>query len=136
MIQSVMDWLTVDHLTLALVVMLAAERLLRRIAPLTATRRDDELLEQIDRARAWVREYAPLIVGIVEDLAATGRIPAAAKAREYLARLEAEWAAAHPGQPLPPQASAEARLIAAGIAAQLPHASDRPADPRPGPGSR
>lgn len=129
------EYLTADNLTLAVVLLLAMERIIRRLAPMTTTTRDDELVAGIDRARAWVREYAPLIVGIVEDLAATGKIPAAAKAAEYLSRLEAEWSKANPGQPLPPPVASEARLIAAGIAATLPH-SGQQADPQPGPGSK
>jgi maltose-binding protein MalE len=125
-----------DYIVTALVLLLAAERILRRVAPLTATTRDDEAVAQIDRAREWVRTHAPLVVAIIEDLAMTGRIPAAEKAKAYWQRIEAEYMKAHNGASMPQQAAAEAKLMADGIAAMLPHRSGQaPTDPRQGPAS-
>jgi hypothetical protein len=128
-----MEYLTAENLTLALVVVLALEKILARIAPKTSNTVDDDVLAKIQAGKNWVRTYAPLISGIVEDLAGTGNFPKVAKGAEFMRRLEAEWNRANPGTPLPEPARAEANLIGAAAAAIFPHA-EKPADSIPAPG--
>jgi hypothetical protein len=123
-----MSFLTWDNFIEVCVLLLTLERFLVRIAPLTETKKDDELVATLKQAREWVQTYSPLIFGIVEDLAATGKIPAARKAWEYLERLRHEWSKMNPGKPLPEAAEIDAKLIASGLAASTPHGN-----PTPGP---
>jgi len=126
-----MQYLTAENATLTLVILLALEKILRRIAPTTATTRDDGWVADIDRAKAWAMTNAPLLWGIVEDLAGTGLFPKAQKAQEFGRRLLDEWQKAHPGKPLPDEAKAAADLVARGLSA-ADHFTPKP-DPQPGP---
>lgn len=123
-----LEYLTPQHLIAFFTFLLALDKLAHRIAPLTATTKDDEILAKIDKAKDWIGTYAPIVFAIVEDLGATGKIQYAQKAAEFLNRLKVEWFQAHPGEELPKEAEAQARLIAAGLAASLPHSN-----PQPGP---
>ena len=120
------EYLTPENLTMILVVILAMEKILARIAPMTKTTVDDDAVKLVERGKAWVRTYAPLIAGIVEDLAETGNFPKVAKSAEFFRRLEAEWNRANPGNPLPEPARAEANLIGAAAAAIFPHTPPAP----------
>ncbi len=125
------QYLTVENISLVILVYLALEKILRRIAPATAMTQDDALVASLDRARAWVAANAPLLWGIVEDLAGTGLFPKAQKAQEFGRRLLDEWQKAHPGKPLPDEAKAAAELVARGLSA-ADHFTPKP-DPQPGP---
>jgi hypothetical protein len=115
------QYLTTENLIFLGMILLLLERILEKIAPLTATKVDDAVLDVIKEQKTWIRSYAPLISGIVEDLAKSGMFPKVAKADEYWRKLEAEWARVHPGVPMPPEIRAEADLIGKGAAAAYPH---------------
>jgi len=125
-------------LTMICVALLVIERIIRTVAPLTATTADDKAVAAIDSARAWSLQQAPHIWAVVEQMAAIGAIPKAQKAAEFLLRLKAAYAAAV-GTALPAAAIAEAQTVAAGLSAgaKLPTVSEAvPVNPQPAPVSR
>lgn len=127
-------------LTMILVVLLVLERIIRAVAPMTATTVDDQAVAMIDQARSWSLQQAPHIWAIVEQLASVGSIPKIQKSAEFLLRLKAAYAAAT-GKMLPEAAAAEAQTVAAGLSAgaKLPIQSVSeviPANPQPAPASR
>lgn len=108
--------MSVENLTLAITLLLLAERILRAVAPMTATTIDDEAVKGIDKAREWARTMAPAIYAVVEQLAASGKIAKAEKAQVFLNHLEEAYHRVE-GAPLPAQAHAEAEIVAKGLAA-------------------
>jgi len=105
-----------NTMILIIVALLALEKIVRAVAPLTATTADDKALAAIDSARAWSLQQAPHIWAVIEQLAAIGAIPKAQKAAEFLLRLKAAYTAAV-GKAIPEAALAEAQTVAAGLSA-------------------
>lgn len=126
----------IQTLTLIFVVLLVLEKIARAVAPMTATKVDDQAVVMIDQARGWSLQQAPHIWAVVEQLAAVGSIPKVQKAAEFMLRLKSAYAAAT-GQVLPEAAAAEAQTVAAGLSAgaKLP-AQVMPVNPQPAPASR
>lgn len=120
------EHVTVENVALMLSLGLFIDRVLRRVAQTTGWRGDDRLVEEIDRAKAWVARFAPLLWGIIEDASKTGAFPKAEKARRYGERLAEEWRKSNPRLPMPAEAAAEATLVAQGLSAL----SKAPSDPR------
>ena len=119
--------LTTENITLLLTLLLIAERVLRAVAPATQTTVDDEAVKGIDKAREWARTMAPAIYAVVEQLAATGKIAKAEKAKVFLNQLAEAYHRVE-GAALPDQAHAEAEVLAKGLAA-----ADKLAAPAPKP---
>jgi hypothetical protein len=126
-----LEYLTADRVSAFFLFLISLDKILRRVAPVTGTKADDDLVVKIDKAKKWAGDFGPLLFGIVEDLANVGKLAPAKKAEEFLSRLHLEWMRANPGEALPLEAEAEAKLIAAGMAAAVPHK-----DPTPGPVSK
>lgn len=108
--------MSIENLTLAITLLLLADRILRTLAPITATPLDDEAVKAVDKAKDWARTMSPAIYAIVEQLAATGKIPKADKAQAFFVEL-AEAYRRSTGNSLPAQAHAEAEILAKGLAA-------------------
>ena len=129
-----------NTMILIFVVLLVLEKVIRAVAPTTATKADDQAVAAIDSARAWSLQQAPHIWAVVEQAAAIGAIPKVQKAAEFLIRLKSAYAAAV-GKSLPEAALAEAQTVAAGLSAgaKLPIQSVAevvPVNPQPAPVSR
>lgn len=110
------DWMTTDNVTLALVVLMVLERILRAVAPRTETKIDDRILAGFDDARDWAEDMAPHLWAIVEALAAQGAIPKAQKAALFGMQLKETYHKAT-GKLLPDGAVAQAETVAAGLSA-------------------
>lgn len=135
------EWMTTDNVTLALVVLMVLERIVRAIAPKTETKIDDRIIASLDDARDWAEDMAPHLWAIVETMAAQGAIPKARKAALFGMQMKEAYHKAT-GKMLPEGAIATAETVAAGISAAdklgrltgTPTASGNP-DPQPGPAS-
>lgn len=111
-----MNYLTTENITFVLTMLLVAERIVRAIAPITKTDLDDRAIREIDKAKEWGRSVAPAIYAIVEGLAASGKIPKAEKAKEFISEISEAYTRAN-GSTMPVQAIADAQTVARGLAA-------------------
>jgi hypothetical protein len=127
-----MDQLTPTNIVLALVLLEMAVRLLRSIAPKTATKADDEALAGLDVAIGWAHAAAPHLWAIVEAAAAQGAIPKAQKAAQFALMIKAEYQR-QSGKALPAAAEAAAQLAAQGLSASEKLARSVPASDVPVP---
>lgn len=117
-----MQYLTIENITTLFTVFLVLETAVRKVWP------DNKYSASIERGKAWVRQYAPVVVALTEELAKTGVIPKASKALEYMHKLDLEWFKAHPDQPtMPATVRAEAMLIGEAAKVTMPHVG--PDDP-------
>ena len=112
-----MDWL--DIVVKIVVALLAVERIIRAIAPLTKSTFDDRIVDGLSSARKWVHRVAPHLWAVVEALTQTGIIKggSAAKAKEFRERLEKAYAMAYAGEKLPTVVAEEGGIVAAGLSA-------------------
>lgn len=70
--------------------------LLKVIAPMTQTTKDDALVEGVSRAKSWIEQKAPVVWGLVEVAAKTGSLPAGVgKAIYFVEILRKAYAEAH-----------------------------------------
>lgn len=111
-----LQYLNSGDVALVVALVLAGEKILRVMAPITKTTLDDEAVKRIDRARAWAKEVAPVIYTIIEQAAEVGKIAKHNKATEFAAELEKAYARIEGGM-LPVQALVEADIVARGMAA-------------------
>lgn len=106
---------TTEHLVSFITGGIALVGLLRVVAPLTKTTKDDEALAAIDRGRVWISTKAPILWASVEVAAKIGSLPASvSKAVYFLELLKKSWAEAHESQ-LPKDLENIAQRIAAEI---------------------
>jgi type II secretory pathway component PulM len=84
-----MEHLTTGNIALLFVVVYS---LLKLVAPVTRTTKDDKVLAAIESARGWVQENAPDFWAIVEAHAQTGSLSGAAnKLQAFLNALNAAY---------------------------------------------
>ena len=127
------EYLTPANIALVLSLLLALESAWAKLYP------TGKIATTVENGKTWIRTYAPIVSALVEELANTGVIPKDSKAREYVSKLEYEWAKAHPTTPMPAEAKAEALLIGEAAKVAFPHAQEpavpAPANPPPAPAS-
>jgi hypothetical protein len=133
------DWMTTDNLTLALVVLMTLERIIRALAPKTATTLDDKFIGGLDDARGWAADMAPHLWAVVETLAMSGAIPKAQKTALFALKIREAYQKAT-GKLLSDGAVITAETVAAGLSAadkldRLPTVTEggKPANPPAGP---
>jgi lysyl-tRNA synthetase class I len=110
------EYLNAANLALAVSLALAFERVLRAVAPITKTEFDDNLVREIDKAREWARDKAPVFYTVVEQAQEIGKILSKDKTKAFDAGIAQAFEATH-GKPLPVQALREAQIVAMGLAA-------------------
>jgi hypothetical protein len=135
------EWMTGQNLTTVVVVLLALWEAFKAIAPKTATKIDDNIVDAVGDAKEWARGSSPHAWAIAELLAAQGAIPKAQKSAAFALKLREAYIEAT-GKVLPDKALKEAELVAAGLSASdklnrlpAPSAIAIPSDPQPGPAS-
>lgn len=80
--------INMNHVGAAITILFALYGALKAVAPRTATKADDNLVEAIERAKVWVEKLAPHVWAVVEVLAAEGKLPpGVTKAEEFAKRL-------------------------------------------------
>lgn len=112
-----LEYVNSGNVALVVALVLAAERLLRLVAPLTETEADDNAVKRLDQARAWVRDKAPLIYLLIEQAKEIGQI---VSKKDKPAAFDAELSKAYQnvfGEPLPAKALEEGKVIVKGLAA-------------------
>jgi len=111
-----MEYLTADNIQYAMIaatwIIYAAKKLIQ----MTATKRDDALLAEIERGYEWVQGFAPKAFFLVEELAKTGKLPKLEKACEFI-RLVRDTYLKEQGKPLPKSLETAANIYAQGKAA-------------------
>jgi hypothetical protein len=106
---------TTEHLTAFIAGGLSLIAILRVVAPLTKTPKDDEALAALDRGRVWISTKAPILWASVEVAAKIGSLPASvSKAVYFLELLKKSWSDAHQSE-IPKDLEMIAQRIAAEI---------------------
>jgi hypothetical protein len=111
-----MDYLTKENIALVLAGLALLWQGIRAIAAWTENKTDDKIVEAVEKSIAWVQSVSPAVWGIVEAAAASGKIPKAAKLKEYLLRLDEVHRQVY-GKTMAAEAKAHAELSAAGQSA-------------------
>jgi hypothetical protein len=105
--------LTTDHLVSFFTGGLALYGLLRVVAPLTKTTRDDEALAALDRGKTWVANKAPGLWVAIEMAGRLNALPAGvSKAIWYLEQIRKAYYDAHKSE-IPKDLEAYAQKLAA-----------------------
>jgi hypothetical protein len=104
--------LTVEHVGSFLTGALALAAVLRVVAPLTSTKRDDEAVAKLDQAQKWIEDRSRVVWPLIEVAGRLGNIPCASKAIVFLEKIKNEYQKAH-DSPLPRELEAAALKIAA-----------------------
>lgn len=107
--------LTTEHLTAFIAGGLSLIAVLRVVAPLTKTTRDDDAVAALDKGKAWVSTKAPILWAGIEVAGKLNALPAgAAKGIWYLEQIRRAYFEAHKSE-IPKELEALAQKIAADI---------------------
>lgn len=111
-----MEYLTVDNIQYTMIVLTWVIYLGKKLIETTTTKRDDEMLAELERGYEWIQGFAPKAFVLVEELAKTGRLPKVQKALEFM-RLCRDTYQKTQGKPLPKAIESAANIYAQGKAA-------------------
>lgn len=89
---------------------------IKKMVQRTDTKRDDQILSEIEKAYSWVSSFAPKAFFLIEKLAKAGRFSKLEKAMEYIRLIRTEYEKQH-NKPLPKQIETIANIYAQGQAA-------------------
>ena len=110
------QYLTSDNIQYALILLTWLVYAAKKIIQMTATKRDDEILAEIEQGYDWIQAFAPKAFVLVDELAKTGRLPKVQKAVEFLRMCRDTYQKTR-GKPLPKAVETIANIYAQGKAA-------------------
>lgn len=111
-----MEYLTSDNIQYAMIVATWVIYIGKKLIQMTATKKDDALLAELERGYEWIQGFAPKAFFLVEELAKTGKLPKLEKACEFI-RLVRDTYLKEQGKPLPKGLETVANIYAQGKAA-------------------
>ena len=107
-----------ETISVILMVLLVLDRVAHIVAAWTKTKKDDEVIAQLDKAKAFVIRHSKGFFAIVESLSDLGIIKGGSvgKLEEFRKQLNEAYLKVN-GEPLPQSAIEEGNAIASGLAA-------------------